>query len=48
MRLSPILTGTDAYRGMILDAGISRRLGKRFELDGGIYLFRERSVLLVP
>ena len=28
---------------MILDAGISRRLGKRFELDGGIYLFRERS-----
>ena len=42
------LNGTDAYKGHALDAGISRKIGKRIEVEGGIYLFRESSVLWYP
>ena len=42
------LSGTDAYKGFVLDAGISRKIGKRIEVEGGIYLFRESSVLWYP
>jgi len=42
------LTGTYDYKGWIVDAGVSRRIASRIELDGGIYLFREKSVLWYP
>jgi hypothetical protein len=42
------LSGTDAYKGYALDAGISRKIGQRIEVEGGIYLFRESSVLWYP
>lgn len=42
------LKGTGDYQGMILDAGLARRVARRVEIDGGIYLFRESSVLWYP
>lgn len=42
------LLGTDAYRGLVLDTGISQKIGKRIEVEGGIYLIRESSVLWYP
>jgi hypothetical protein len=42
------LSGTDSYQGLIFDAEVSRKIGKRIEVEGGIYLFRESSILWFP
>lgn len=42
------LLGTEGYRGLVLDAGVSQKFGPRFEVEGGIYVISESSVLWYP
>ncbi len=42
------LSGTESYKGLVFDAGVAQKIGKRIEVEGGIYLFRESSILWYP